>query len=55
LGRRRGCILRAEQEAAMQALQIHPDKCTGCKQCELACAWVQTGSFQPSRSVIRYS
>ena len=36
-----------------QTLQIHPEKCTGCKQCELACAWVQTGSFQPSRSVIR--
>ncbi len=35
------------------ALQIHPEKCTGCKQCELACSWVQTGSFQPSRSLIR--
>lgn len=35
------------------ALQIHPEKCTGCRQCELACGWVQTGSFQPSRSVIR--
>lgn len=22
-------------------------------QCELACSWVQTGAFQPSRSVIR--
>ena len=38
---------------AVQALQIHPEKCTGCKQCELACSWVQTGAFQPSRSVIR--
>jgi len=37
----------------MQSLQIHPDKCTGCRQCELACSWVQTGEFQPSRSVIR--
>ena len=35
------------------SLAIHPDKCTGCKQCELACSWVQTGSFQPSRSLIR--
>ena len=34
-------------------LNIVPDKCTGCMQCELACAWVQTGTFQPSRSVIR--
>ena len=35
------------------ALAIHPELCTGCKQCELACSWVQTGAFQPSRSVIR--
>ncbi len=34
-------------------LQIHPERCTGCKQCELACSWVQTGQFQPSRSQIR--
>lgn len=37
----------------MLALQIHPDKCTGCKQCELACSYVQVGAFQPSKSVIR--
>ncbi len=30
------------------ALQVDPAKCTGCKQCELACSWVQTGTFQPS-------
>lgn len=36
-----------------KSLRIVPDKCTGCMQCELACGWVQTGSFQPSRSVIR--
>jgi Fe-S-cluster-containing hydrogenase component 2 len=35
------------------ALEIVPEKCTGCRQCELACAWVQTGTFQPTRSVIR--
>jgi Fe-S-cluster-containing hydrogenase component 2 len=40
-------------EGAMLALQIHPDKCTGCKQCELACSYVQVGAFQPSKSVIR--
>src|SRR5213075_904809 len=34
-------------------LKIIPEKCTGCMQCELACSWVQTGTFQPSRSVIR--
>ncbi|MEN8181783.1 MAG: 4Fe-4S dicluster domain-containing protein [Myxococcota bacterium] len=35
------------------ALEIVPEKCTGCRQCELACSWVQGGSFQPARSVIR--
>ncbi|MBI3075450.1 MAG: 4Fe-4S dicluster domain-containing protein [Deltaproteobacteria bacterium] len=34
-------------------LRIHPEKCTGCMQCELACSYVQTGTFQPARSVIR--
>ena len=37
----------------MRQLRIIPDKCTGCMQCELACSFVQTGTFQPSRSVIR--
>ncbi len=36
-----------------KSLKIVPNKCTGCMQCELACSWVQTGTFQPSRSVIR--
>jgi Fe-S-cluster-containing hydrogenase component 2 len=35
------------------SLKIVPDRCTGCMQCELACSWVQTGSFQPSHSMIR--
>jgi carbon-monoxide dehydrogenase iron sulfur subunit len=34
-------------------LAIWPHKCTGCMQCELACSWVQTGTFQPSQSLIR--
>jgi Fe-S-cluster-containing hydrogenase component 2 len=34
-------------------LKIEPDKCTGCIQCELACSWVQTGTFQPSASLIK--
>ena len=38
-----------------QSLAIIPDRCTGCVQCELACSWVQTGTFQPSQSLIRVS
>jgi len=37
------------------ALTVAPDRCTGCMQCELACSWVQTGSYAPSRSLIRVS
>ncbi len=36
-----------------QMLEIVPQKCTGCMQCELACSFVQTGTFQPSQSFIR--
>ena len=36
-----------------KSLKIIPDLCTGCMQCELACSWVQTGAFQPARSLIR--
>jgi Fe-S-cluster-containing hydrogenase component 2 len=39
--------------ATALALAIHPEKCTGCRQCELACSFVQTGVFQPSRSLVR--
>jgi len=37
----------------VKALSIVPDRCTGCMQCELACSWVQTGTFQPAHSLIR--
>ena len=39
----------------MKALKIIPENCTGCMRCELACSYEQTGTFQPSKSVIRVS
>jgi Fe-S-cluster-containing hydrogenase component 2 len=36
-----------------KSLKIIPDLCTGCMQCELACSWVQTGAFQPAKSLVR--
>jgi len=36
-----------------KALVIDPGKCTGCKQCELACSYEQEGSFNISKSRIR--
>jgi carbon-monoxide dehydrogenase iron sulfur subunit len=39
----------------MRVLALHPDRCTGCLRCELACSYMQTGTYQPSKSVIRVS
>ena len=39
----------------MRVLSLHPDRCTGCLRCELACSYMQTGTYQPSKSVIRVS
>ena len=39
----------------MKVLRIVPERCTGCLRCELACSYVQTGTFQPAKSVIRVS
>ncbi|MEE9147106.1 MAG: 4Fe-4S dicluster domain-containing protein [Candidatus Tectomicrobia bacterium] len=39
----------------MKVLRITPDRCTGCMRCELACSYMQTEMFQPSKSVIRIS
>jgi Fe-S-cluster-containing dehydrogenase component len=35
------------------ALVIDPGKCTGCKQCELACSYEKEGEFNPAKSRIR--
>jgi len=40
---------------ATNVLRIHPEKCTGCLRCELACSYMQTGTFHPAKSVIRVS
>jgi anaerobic carbon-monoxide dehydrogenase iron sulfur subunit len=33
-------------------LMIHPDKCTGCRSCELACSMALEGDFRPKASRI---
>ncbi len=33
-------------------LVIHPEKCTGCRNCELACSFFHDGEFRPSTSRI---
>ena len=37
----------------LKSLVIDPGKCTGCKQCEMACSYENEGSFNPSKSRIR--
>jgi len=39
----------------VSVLRITPEKCTGCLRCELACSYMQTGTYQPAKSVIRVS
>lgn len=46
-------VMDSASPSMTQMLHIVPDRCTGCMQCELACSWVQTGSFQPAESLIR--
>ena len=36
-----------------KALNINPDECTGCHQCELACSFHHDGAFNPARSRIK--
>ena len=37
----------------LRALQIEPEKCTGCLQCELACSYQAEGVFNPAKSRIK--
>ncbi len=34
-------------------IEVHTEKCTGCKLCELACSAVKTGHFNPRESYIQ--
>ena len=36
-----------------KVLMIHPDKCTGCRNCELACSFVHESQFRPSASRVQ--
>ncbi len=33
-------------------ISIHAERCTGCKNCQLACSFVNTGVFDPSSANI---
>jgi anaerobic carbon-monoxide dehydrogenase iron sulfur subunit len=37
----------------LRALQIEPERCTGCMQCELACSLEQEGVFNTAKSRIK--
>jgi anaerobic carbon-monoxide dehydrogenase iron sulfur subunit len=44
---------RLYSDSVTKVLHITADRCTGCLRCELACSEMQTGTFQPAKSVIR--
>ena len=37
----------------MDRITVTPDRCTGCRACEMACSFHHTDSFSPERSRIR--
>ncbi len=37
----------------LRALKLEPEKCTGCKQCELACSYENDGVFNTAKSRIK--
>ncbi|MGM0603812.1 MAG: 4Fe-4S dicluster domain-containing protein [Bacillota bacterium] len=37
----------------MKKIVIEPEKCTGCRDCELVCSMTKTGEFNPMRSLIK--
>ena len=37
----------------LKALQLEPEKCTGCLQCEMACSYENEGVFNPAKSRIK--
>jgi Fe-S-cluster-containing hydrogenase component 2 len=37
----------------LKSLHIDAGKCTGCRQCEMACSYVKEGSFNPAKSRIK--
>ena len=37
----------------LKSLQIEPEKCTGCLQCEMACSCEASGLFNPAKSRIK--
>lgn len=37
----------------LKSLQIEPEKCTGCLQCEIACSYEATQLFNPAKSRIK--
>lgn len=37
----------------LKSLQIEAEKCTGCRQCEMACSYQADGVFNPAKSRIK--
>jgi anaerobic carbon-monoxide dehydrogenase iron sulfur subunit len=42
--------LKRKEDVMANVLMIHPDKCTGCRSCELACSFEKERQFRPRAS-----
>jgi len=43
----------SKEKPMAKVLMIHPDRCTGCRNCELACSMAKQGAFQPTASRVQ--
>lgn len=37
----------------MVSLTVHPEKCSGCRICEMACSMTHLGGFSPRKALVR--
>jgi Fe-S-cluster-containing hydrogenase component 2 len=42
----------SEEDKMSKQLMVKPDKCTGCRTCELICSWNRTKNFSPQKSAV---
>lgn len=44
--------MRPQVREVPGTLVIQPERCRGCRSCQLACSFIKTGVFNPAKSMI---